>query len=104
VRIRTRLLVAATLLCLVVAVPLAYDLSRPPGRQLTSHAAVSAIRWYQVSWSGHLGVRCRFTPTCSDYAIVVIQRHGFLRGGWRAAKHLARCGPWTPIGTVDLPD
>jgi putative membrane protein insertion efficiency factor len=104
VRNRTRFLVATTLLCVIVVAPLAYDLSRPPDRQITSHAAVSAIGWYQATWSGHLGGRCRFTPTCSQYASVMIRRHGILRGGWRAATRIARCGPWTAAGTVDPPD
>ena len=82
----------------------AADVSRPPARQVTARAALSAIHWYQAHWSGHLGVQCRFTPTCSRYAMVVIERHGFVRGGWRAAKRIVRCGPWTPFGTKDLPE
>jgi uncharacterized protein len=104
VRIRTRLLVSAAILCLLAAGLLARDLSNPPARQVSSRVAVSAIRWYQARWSGHLGVRCRFTPTCSQYAIAVIQKHGIVGGGWRAARRIARCGPWTPVGTVDRPD
>jgi uncharacterized protein len=103
VKSRTRVLVAATLLGVAGAGLLARDLSQPPARQLTARAALSAIRWYQARWSGHLGIQCRFTPTCSRYAVVVIERHGALRGGWLAARRLARCGPWTPMGTVDEP-
>jgi putative membrane protein insertion efficiency factor len=80
------------------------DLSRPPDRQVTTHAAVSAIRWYQATLSRRLGAHCRFTPSCSEYALEVIRRHGAARGGWLTAKRLARCGPWTPMGTVDLPE
>lgn len=101
--IRTRVLATATLLCLAAGALLARDLSRPPESQATARAAVSAIHWYQVHASGHLGVKCRFTPSCSKYAIAVIERHGVLGGGWRAAGRLARCGPWTPMGTVDPP-
>jgi len=104
VRTRTRFLVVATLACLVAVGLLARDLSRPPEQQITSRGAVSAIRWYQSTVSLHFGGQCRFTPTCSHYAIAVIQRHGILRGGWRAAKRIARCGPWTPVGTQDPPD
>jgi putative membrane protein insertion efficiency factor len=102
-RIKPRPLVAAMLLCLVVAVPVGCDLSRPPARQVVTRAAVSAVRFYQRKLSPRLGATCRFTPTCSDYALAVIQKHGAVRGGWLATRRLIRCGPWTPVGTVDLP-
>jgi putative membrane protein insertion efficiency factor len=49
------------------------------------------------------GMRCRFSPTCSRYAEVVIARDGVVVGGWKAVHRLARCGPWTPAGTLDEP-
>ena len=49
------------------------------------------------------GIRCRFTPTCSRYAEVVIARDGVVAGGWKAINRIARCGPWTPQGTRDEP-
>jgi hypothetical protein len=102
-RIKTRPLVAAALLCLAVAVPVGCDLSRPPARQVVTRAAVSAIQLYQRTVSGRLNAKCRFTPSCSNYALAVIRKHGAVRGGWLATKRLIRCGPWTPMGTVDLP-
>jgi uncharacterized protein len=104
VRIRIRPLAAAALLCLVAGGLLGCDLSRPPERQLTTRAAVSAIGWYKGALSRRLGTHCRFTPSCSDYALAVIRRHGAGRGGWLTAKRLVRCGPWTRMGTVDLPE
>jgi hypothetical protein len=104
VRIRIRPLVAAALLCAVAGGLLGSDLSRPIERQVATRAAVSAIRWYQATLARRLGVHCRFTPTCSEYALTVIRRHGAVRGGWLTAKRLVRCGPWTPMGTVDLPE
>jgi len=50
-----------------------------------------------------MGFRCRFNPTCSHYAEAVIARDGLIAGGWKAARRLARCTPWTPLGTVDEP-
>jgi putative membrane protein insertion efficiency factor len=82
---------------------LAWDLSRPPGRQAAARTAVSAIRWYHAALSPRLPVRCRFTPSCSVYAAAVIERHGLAVGGWMAVKRVARCGPWTRPGTVDPP-
>jgi uncharacterized protein len=104
VRTRLRLFVALGLPVLVAASLLARDLSRPPARQVTARLAVSAISWYHTTLAPHLGVRCRFRPSCSQYAIAVIERHGLLGGGWRAARRIVRCGPWTPEGTVDPPD
>jgi putative membrane protein insertion efficiency factor len=69
-------------------------------------AALAAIRFYQRRLSPvaeAAGVRCRMAPTCSRYAAVVIERDGLFRGGLKAAARLARCGPWTPTGTEDLP-
>jgi putative membrane protein insertion efficiency factor len=44
--------------------------------------------------------RCRFSPTCSTYAVEAIRRHGALRGGWLAARRLGRCHPWN-VGGID---
>ena len=68
--------------------------------------ALAAIHTYQRTLSplaAQAGLRCRFTPTCSRYAERVIVRDGVVRGGWRAIRRVARCGPWTPMGTVDEP-
>jgi uncharacterized protein len=68
--------------------------------------AIAAIHGYQRSLApiaARAGARCRFTPTCSRYAEAVIARDGVVRGGWRALKRVARCGPWTSVGTLDDP-
>jgi len=100
---RFRQIVVAALA--IVAALLAADVSRPPRRQLTARAFISLARTYQraVPESGRLRGKCRLTPTCSAYAIEVVQRFGALRGGWLAARRVLRCGPWTPRGTVDRP-
>jgi len=66
--------------------------------------AMSGIHAYQrtlAPLASRLGLRCRFTPSCSHYAEVVIMRDGVTRGGWKTVKRIARCGPWTASGTVD---
>jgi putative membrane protein insertion efficiency factor len=68
--------------------------------------ALQSIRVYQRAISpaaARIGLRCRFTPTCSRYAEVVIARDGIVRGGWKALRRIARCGPWTSPGTRDQP-
>ena len=103
-RTRLRLFVSVALPVLVIATLFALDVSRPPAQQRTARLAVSAIRWYHTTVSPHIGARCRFKPSCSQYAIAVIERHGVIGGSWRAAWRIARCGPWTPAGTIDPPD
>lgn len=93
------------LLCAVALLALwSVDLARAPGRQLTARTEIAGIHLYQRTLSGRLGVRCRFKPSCSHYAEAVIRRHGALIGTARAAWRILRCGPWTPLGTVDEPD
>lgn len=85
---------------------LAADASRPPERQVSARAALGAIHLYQRVAApplARLGTQCRFTPSCSHYAEAVIRRDGIVKGGWRTAVRIARCGPWTPMGTVDRP-
>ncbi|MFK8115643.1 MAG: membrane protein insertion efficiency factor YidD [Rubripirellula sp.] len=59
---------------------------------------VQLIRFYQIGISPLIGPNCRFTPTCSQYAIEAIRKHGAIRGGWRATKRICRCHPWNPGG------
>lgn len=61
------------------------------------------IRLYQYLVSPLLGSRCRFHPTCSQYAIEAIDQHGLMRGSWMAARRLARCHPWHPGGVDPVP-
>jgi putative membrane protein insertion efficiency factor len=101
-RVRRLPILAASALLLVLLA----DLSRAPERQLSVKAAVAGIHAYQRTASpllARVGVRCRFQPTCSHYAEASLQRYGLLRGGWRSARRVLRCGPWTPEGTVDRP-
>jgi uncharacterized protein len=62
------------------------------------------IRAYQISLSPLLGPRCRFHPSCSQYALEAIERHGAARGGWLAAKRIARCHPLNRGGFDPVPD
>jgi uncharacterized protein len=56
------------------------------------------IRIYQALISPLLPPSCRFTPTCSQYAVEAIKKHGALRGTYMAARRLLRCHPFHPGG------
>jgi putative membrane protein insertion efficiency factor len=61
------------------------------------------IRSYQVLLSPFLGNHCRFTPSCSAYAMEAIEKHGALKGGWLAVKRIGRCHPLCDGGYDPVP-
>ena len=63
-----------------------------------------AARWLVWLFSPWTSQVCRFYPSCSSYAVTAVERHGVLRGGWLAARRLARCHPWNPGGVDHVPD
>jgi putative membrane protein insertion efficiency factor len=65
---------------------------------------VGLVRIYQWVLSPLLPNSCRFLPTCSAYAVEALQRHGVARGGWLAARRLARCHPWGGSGYDPVPE
>jgi putative membrane protein insertion efficiency factor len=61
------------------------------------------LRGYQIGISPWLGPRCRFYPTCSNYALEAIDRHGAAKGSLLAGKRLLKCHPWHPGGLDPVP-
>lgn len=61
------------------------------------------IRGYQILISPWLAPRCRYYPTCSQYALEAVQLHGAWRGGWLALKRLGRCHPLREGGYDPVP-
>ncbi len=64
---------------------------------------IALLRIYQLLVSPWLGRRCRFHPSCSQYTIEALQRHGALRGSWLGLRRLLRCHPWNPGGFDPVP-
>ncbi|MDR2092747.1 MAG: membrane protein insertion efficiency factor YidD [Azoarcus sp.] len=64
---------------------------------------LALIRGYQLGISPLLGPRCRFYPSCSDYAREAIALHGVRKGGWLALTRILRCHPWHPGGVDPVP-
>ena len=92
----------AVAILLVIAI---HDFAVPHGRGFAARGALFAIDEYRAHVSPHLRGRivCRFRPTCSAYGREAIRKYGFGKGSAMAAWRIARCGPWTKQGTVDLP-
>ncbi|MGN0237531.1 MAG: membrane protein insertion efficiency factor YidD [Lepagella sp.] len=65
--------------------------------------AILPIRFYQLCISPMLPASCRYTPTCSQYAIEAIRIHGIFKGSWLAIKRIARCHPWGGSGYDPVP-
>ncbi len=61
------------------------------------------IRAYQLAISPMLGNRCRFHPSCSDYAMEALRRYGLLKGLWLAVRRVGSCHPWHPGGYDPVP-
>ena len=65
---------------------------------------IALLRFYKRFISPLLGPRCRFVPSCSEYAMQAIAGHGPLRGSWLAARRLGRCHPFHPGGFDPVPE
>jgi hypothetical protein len=61
------------------------------------------IKLYQLLLSPLLGASCRFTPTCSQYGVEAIKKHGPFFGGWLTLKRIASCHPWGKHGHDPVP-
>jgi putative membrane protein insertion efficiency factor len=68
-----------------------------------SRLLAALIRAYQRFVSPALPPSCRFHPSCSQYALEAVTRHGALKGSWLAARRLARCHPFHPGGFDPVP-
>ncbi len=69
----------------------------------TAWVLVALLRTYQVTLSPLLGPCCRFQPSCSQFALEALERHGALRGSWLAMHRVARCHPLGGTGYDPVP-
>ena len=65
---------------------------------------VFLVRLYQIVISPVIPAACRFTPTCSHYAIEALKTHGLFYGGYLAGKRILSCHPWGRTGYDPVPE
>ena len=68
--------------------------------KILNYLLIVPIKLYQILLSPLIGPSCRFTPTCSNYAIEAINKHGPFKGFWLAIKRISKCHPWGDSGTI----
>lgn len=64
---------------------------------------IAMIRFYKSYISPLTPPSCRYTPTCSQYALEAIQKYGAIKGTWLAVKRISRCHPWGGSGYDPVP-
>ena len=70
----------------------------------TRRPIARALHWlYKTTLSWMFVGACRFSPTCSDYALQATERYGWIRGGWLALRRIIRCHPYNPGGFDPVP-
>lgn len=67
-------------------------------KRIVSYPFLFLVKFYQYLLSPLLPNACRYTPTCSQYAIDAIRKYGPLKGMWMGLKRIARCHPWGGSG------
>lgn len=72
-------------------------------KKLAALPLLGVVRFYQYCISPFTPPACRYTPTCSQYAVEALRKHGPLKGSWLTIRRLARCHPWGGSGYDPVP-
>ncbi|MFM7222678.1 MAG: membrane protein insertion efficiency factor YidD [Bacteroidota bacterium] len=67
-------------------------------RRLLISPFILLIQLYRMVISPWIGPKCRYTPTCSQYAMDALHKYGIVKGLWKALKRISRCHPWGGSG------
>lgn len=72
--------------------------------KLLAWPLIALVRLYQYLLSPLLTGACRYSPTCSEYGLLALRRHGAFRGGWLTLKRVLSCHPWGGHGHDPVPE
>ncbi|MFI3320142.1 MAG: membrane protein insertion efficiency factor YidD [Rikenellaceae bacterium] len=80
-----------------------WNISRQVVKQIAISPLVALIFIYRNCISPFTPPSCRYTPTCSQYALEALRKHGLFKGGWLTIKRISRCHPWGGSGHDPVP-
>jgi putative membrane protein insertion efficiency factor len=88
---------------LAVVIFFTVDALRAPQKQVSVRVFAMAVDGYHHYLHPITGrfVRCRYRPTCSNYAVEAVRKYGVLKGGWMSYRRIASCRKSVPMGTID---
>jgi putative membrane protein insertion efficiency factor len=69
-----------------------------------SYPLIGLVKFYQHFISPLTPATCRYTPTCSQYSLEALRKHGAFKGGWLSIKRIASCNPWGGSGYDPVPE
>ncbi len=72
-------------------------------KKLLNRFFIILIRFYQWAISPYFAPSCRYIPTCSEYGIEALKKHGPFKGGWLTLKRFLSCNPWGGSGYDPVP-
>jgi len=72
-------------------------------KKILRHIFLIPVYFYKYAISPLLQPSCRYTPTCSQYAVEAVLKHGIFKGGWLALKRILSCHPWGGSGYDPVP-
>ncbi len=72
-------------------------------KTIIGYVFIILIKLYQYLISPLSASTCRYTPTCSQYGVEAIRKHGAFKGGWLTLKRIASCNPWGGHGHDPVP-
>ncbi|MBR2352290.1 MAG: membrane protein insertion efficiency factor YidD [Alistipes sp.] len=72
-------------------------------RRIVAWPLILLVRFYQRCISPLTPPSCRYTPTCSQYAIEALRKYGAIKGSWLTLKRISRCHPWGGSGYDPVP-
>ncbi|MGD0737664.1 MAG: membrane protein insertion efficiency factor YidD [Terracidiphilus sp.] len=88
---------------LALALLVGADAMRPPQKQVSVRLFAASVRGYHRFIHPVTGrfIRCRYTPTCSAYAVAAVRKYGIAKGGWMGARRVFSCRSSVKMGTFD---